>query len=331
MPGLFESGVFGEGKTAWHGLGDVYDDLLTMEDAIVKSGVDFGVEMVPVYVQVPDLANPGQYVYQEVRGKKACVKSHDHADVMEIHGEGYTPINYRPFFTALGFGDQKVVSSMVLLKGGRMAAVSIRLPDLDRILADKSHLLVYVTGYTSHDGTYAGTYKDSNIRGECANRVAMIDRASEGRVIRIPHRSENTAQRINEAAAIMTFAQERADAAERLCTELLSKKVDRPTLEKVLERTFPIGPNAEGEVSDRQKTLAMNKRNQVKFLYLDAPDLQDVQGTAWGVYQAFTNWTDHAGTYRNTKDSSREENRLISTTILKNTVAEQALAILQAL
>jgi phage/plasmid-like protein (TIGR03299 family) len=331
MAHLFESGVFGEGKTAWHYLGSTFDGLLTMEDALVKSGVDFGVSMVPVYVQVPDLANPGQYILTEIQGKKACVRSDDHAAVMEIHGDDYTPINYRPFFEALGFGDTPVVASMVLLKKGRIAACSIRLPDLDRVLADKSNLKVYVTAYTSHDGTYAGTYKDSNIRAECANRVAMIDRESGGRTIRVTHRSEKTAERISEAAAIMTYAQERANAAEKLCVDLLAKRVDRGTLQTILERTFPIVPNSEGEVTDRVRTIAENKRRQIKLILWDAPDLQDVKDTAWGVYQAFTNWTDHAGTYRNTKDSTRDENRLISTHILKNTVAEQALAVLQAL
>ena len=168
MPHEFVSGVFGSNRPAWHRLGKVLPGLLTTEEALRESGVGaVGARPEPVYIEVGGEFRPAPDWIAVVRN--------DTDDVLGIHGDGYVIENFRDAFLALGFVDEPVWETMVLLRQGRIAAGVLRLPDLDKVLPDASHIASYIAAYTSHDGSYALTYKDTSVRIECANKLRAAD------------------------------------------------------------------------------------------------------------------------------------------------------------
>ena len=316
----FVSGVFGNNKPAWHRLGTVWPGLLTIEEAIRESGVGFTVDDGTMY-----LWNGKDYV--PVEGWKAIVRADTH-EVVGIHGEDYERDNYADHFRALGFEDQKVVESMALLRKGRIAICTIRLPEMDRLFPDGSHYRSLVSAYSSHDGTYAMTYKDCSQRIECANMTRALDGDPNPalRAQRIRHTAGKDAAR-RVAVNIMTYAQARADLAETDAVKLLKQKLTTRQINALFDKLVPIPV----ETGNRQ-TRALNTRAKISDIYYNAPDQHDIRGTAWGFTQAVSNFVDNQANYRAgrnvaeaDKDRSRAENQIISTVLKGNTLAERAL------
>ena len=320
----FVSGVYAN-TPAWHRLGVVWPGLLTIEDAIRESGVGFTVDDGTLF-----LFNELTGKYEGVEGWKAIVRA-DTRDVVGIHGEDYERDNYADHFRALGFEGQKVVESMVLLKRGRIAVATIALPDLDRLFPDGSHFTSRVAAYSSHDGTYAMTYKDTSYRIECANMTRALDGNSDPRLRaqRIRHTAGKEQARRN-AVNIMTFAQARADLAESDAIKLLAVKLSSKQVRSLINKLVPVPVEA-----GRAQTIAVNKGEAIWDLYTDRTDQQSIRGTAWGFTQAVANFTDNHATYRGTdaadRDRSRAENQFIKTVLKGDTLADRALELVAAL
>jgi phage/plasmid-like protein (TIGR03299 family) len=319
MPHEFVSGVFGASRPAWHGLGEVREGLLTTDQALTLSGVaEVEASPEPIY------ARDRHGEYHEIPGWLAVTRT-SNGDVLGVHSGTYAVENFVDAFRALGFADDaKVWETMILLRGGRIAAGVLRLPDLDRILPDDSTLAAYVAAYTSHDGSYALTYKDSHIRIECANRLRLADSENAGRTIRIAHRPGKDERRA-EAARIITYAQERADAQERQATVLLQTQIDGRRAEAIVAELLPL-PEANGTPRRRQAIERQQaNRERVLRIFRNAPDLADVRGTAWGFVQAVGAYVDHEARYRRSQDTTPQERRFIRTVLNADTIAERAL------
>lgn len=318
----FESGVYGNNTPAWHGLGEVVPGLLTTKEALKLSGVG-GIITRPedVFILLPSGA------YQAVPNYTAVVRD-DNNDVLGIHGDQYVIENYQDAFLALGnaFGpDAKIWETMVLLRGGKIAAGVMRFPEFDKTLIDGSHLLTYIAAYTSHDGSYALTYTDTNIRAECANKLRAIDSRVTGRRFAIRHSSNKDARK-EEAIRVMSFAQERVDAMAREAEELVAKKMSEREITSVLEALIP----SEGK-EGKGLTFAQHRQAKILNIYNEAPDQQDIKGTAWGFLQAVGNYVDHGSTFKNTAKTTAQESRFIRTCLTRNTLAEQAAELVAAL
>jgi phage/plasmid-like protein (TIGR03299 family) len=288
--------------------------------ALDESGVGGLVtEPNPVFIKVGD-------EYREVPDYLAVVRQ-DTRDVLGIHGDGYVIEEFSSAFTSLGaaFGpDAKIWESMVLLRKGKIAVGCMRFPEFDRKLVDGSQLLTYIAAYTSHDGSYALTYKDTNVRAECANLLRVVDGERSGRKFRIRH-SAKMAELKAEAVHIMAYAQERTDAVAKQAEELIAQKISDAQMKLILSKLIPVNKDA----SKLSETIAENKRAKVWDIYVNAPDQQGIRGTAWGVVQAFGAYVDHQATYRNTKTTTADESRLIRS-LSNNTLADRALELVVA-
>lgn len=333
MPHEFESGIYAK-VPAWHHLGTVWPDLLTTEEAISGSGVDFGVRKIPLWVQDPisgtfvELAD-SIAVYSDKPGV-------GDSGVVGVHSPDYEPDGFGDHFRSLGLApDLRVWECMVLLRHGKIATGTLRLPDLDKILPDGSHYASCLTAYSSHDGTYAISLKDSAYRVECANMLRALDAQTNGRVFRIKHTSQKDAQRA-AAVQVMTYAQERADYHEKLASDLLAKHLSNKQVSQALEDIFPVrDPD-----SQRSITIATNQRDKVWEILKTARDLNGIDNTAWGVLQAVGQFSDHVKVYRARgvdplagdaeKVTARNENRFLTNVIRHDSVADKALAVLAA-
>lgn len=308
-------------KPAWHGLGTVVPDLMTTNEMLNGSGIaEVTTRPEPVFVKVGE-------GYIEVPDYTAVVREGSN-DVLGIHGDGYVIEEFASAFQSIGasFGnDTKIWETGVLLRGGKIAAGVMRFPDFDRALVDGSHLMTYIAAYTSHDGSYALTYKDTNIRIECANLLRAADYDSAGRRFAIRHTS-NKEERKSEAIRVLTYAQERVDALAAQAERLIAKKISDNVFQNLLDNLIPI-PDEKG----RGQTMARNRQAKIKAIYSEAPDQQPIRGTAWGALQAVGAFVDHEATYRQSKNGTSDENRFIRTVMVRNTIADEAARVLVAI
>ena len=327
----FFKGIYGNNTPAWHGLGEVFPGLLTIEDAIQRSGVDFGITKVAIGFRHPITGN-----WVEVDDNIGVFGADELGDhgLVGIHGDGYELDGFGDHFRSLGF-EQPVVESCVLLRKGKIAVMSIRLPELDLVLPDGSNLRSVLHAYSSHDGTYAITLKDGSYRLECANMLRAADADGSGRVWRIKHSAAKNELRRNAVVAA-TYAQERADYHAAQCEKLLAVKLSPIDVDRIMYALIP-QPVLEVGDSTRSLSIAENKRDAIKAIYVNAPDMQGIQGTAWGIVQAVGQYVDHFKNYksgRNVADAdkarSRDENRFITTAITGNTLADRVMELVAA-
>jgi Domain of unknown function (DUF932) len=77
--------------------------------------------------------------------------------------------------------------------------------------------------------------------------------------------------------------------------------------------------------------VAQSTHDLIMGIYRDAPDQQDIHGTAWGFLQAVGNYVDHGAVYRKSKNGTRDENRFIRTVLAGTTIADEAARLVGAL
>jgi phage/plasmid-like protein (TIGR03299 family) len=308
------------GETGKNGRAILKVGLWETEEAIRTVGMDYGVHKTPLYV-----CYNGEYL--QVEDYIAVTKTDD-PKVLGIHTDLYEPDNFvdqiRGIASMFEEGAE-IWDSMIRLRNDKMFAGTIRLPDLDKTLIDGTTLAAALVVYASHDGTFGINYKDSPWRVDCANMTRALDAMTTGRFVGVKHMNGKDEKK-RDAERMMSYAQERMDAIAKQAEELVNKKIENDKVVELLQKWFPYN-----EDSDRSKGMAVNKQWEVFSHYQTAPDLADVNGTAWGVYNAMTHYVTHVARFKKSKQGTSNDNKFIATMIKNNTVADVALRDLIAL
>ena len=340
------SGVYGNATAPWHfaetgadGRSKVREGLMTTEVALTESGVGtFETRPVPLYTE-----RDGAFV--KVPDWQAIEAAEDGA-VLGVHTGDYQHSSYRDSFEALGFApDQAVWETMVLLRERKVAAGVLRLPDLDIILPDDSHLAAYIAAWTSHNADFALTYADTNVRIECMNRLRQAETEQGQRRIRVLHRAGLEAARA-EAGRIITYAQERIDYQAKDCERLLAIKLDAKRVDAIIAALYPLPEKAAGDVVTLPDgstetvtsagikaaiTRATNKRAGLAQVVDESADLENCRGTAWAFIQELGAWTDHGTEYHDGPTATGQERRFVRTVLDRETTIDKAFALISEL
>lgn len=187
------------------------------------------------------------------------------------------------------------------LRGGEIVFLSMVVPEGIKVEGDPSDHELYLVLSNGHNGRHALHGAVTVVRTVCKNTLdAAINRSITRFSLR--HRS-GMAQRIGEArrALQITFAYK--ETFERVAAELTQKSLVEREVEAILADMFPVPDDlAEGRV--RNTTFAGVLSN-----YRTSPTIEDIRGTAWGVYNAVTEYFDHIADYRGGVATSAEDAR----------------------
>ena len=191
MPHEFESGVFTEGKAAWHGLGTVIDGTLPARECFIRANALYEVKKAPL-----NFTNPVTGLVAESQHRCATYRT-DTGDQLGTVGLTYEPIQNEELCKfAEALRDDCQMESVVVLKGGAKVAFSARIlgTDAEVVKGDKVHRRL--NGYLSHDGTSAFGGMFSDIRIVCANTLgyAQQDADRHGKQFKISHTKLGVAQ-----------------------------------------------------------------------------------------------------------------------------------------
>lgn len=189
-------------KSAWHGLGKVFQTELTMEQALTESGQDYHVSKYPNIHRLPDgtdiISNDSFFTMRE-----------DTAAVLGSRlGVDYTVMQNREAFEIvddiLQFG-KATIETAGAIDGGKRVFICMKIKQ-PLIIGGSDEVNQYLLIANSHDGTLAITAMKTNIRVVCNNTLSAALSGAKG-AHKIRH-TRNAQDRLKEALAVMGMLDE---------------------------------------------------------------------------------------------------------------------------
>jgi phage/plasmid-like protein (TIGR03299 family) len=299
MPHEFESGVFTEGKPAWHGLGTTLPtSALASAEALEYSGLaGWQLAKLPVYVGNPEDG------YRQVPDRYAVTRQAD-GRPLGVVGAGYRVVQNEEAFAwadeLLG-GEGFHYKTAGSLRQGQVvwllaqAPFQIDLPD--------SPVDMFVLLTNTHDGSGAVTAAVTPVRVVCMNTLrGALSRAQAS--YRIRHTSGARAK-LAEAQRVLGLTRGAAERVRERAEAMAAIPISDGDWRAFLRELVPDPPD-----SRQGQTRAGNVRGEISGIYHGSQLGQgEVCGTAWGAWQAVVAYNDHAMTSRTTRTSTAAETR----------------------
>jgi phage/plasmid-like protein (TIGR03299 family) len=274
----------GRGIVPWHGIGAVLDGVLTSGEAIKAAKLTWTVEQIEVFA-AGNWAAP-------IPGYVANVRN-DTKEVLGIVSDRYCVAQNKDVFA---FADALIGTNKVKctyetagsLFNGRRVFALVTMPK-GRIVGDEYQ--PYLCLSNAHDGSSALQIFLTGIRVVCNNTLSAALHTAK-RKIAIRHLSRMDDRKI-EAIRTMGAASKYFADLESFAAMLAGKKVN---IVKVLDVLYP----KSRVMSMRQVKANKEMKELIKSILKGKSDLQNIKGTAWGVYNAVADYRSNAEPRRRT-------------------------------
>lgn len=284
------------GSGAWHGLGVTVPENMDVAQA-VKEYLGWSVEQQPLYYKGSD---GGFYA---VETHVANVRS-DHGNVLGVVGAGYEPIQHSAMvedIKALCGESGAKVHTIGSINGGKRVWILLETTDTVNVAGDR--LKTYMAVMSSHDGSLAYTVAPTTVRIVCNNTLtaALRERgkASEGHCIRIKH-TKNAAGAIQEARKAIGASKVAFEEFAALANNLAGIRVNERFADFIGSKLFK--GETTNATNERQKLLDAFRKPR-------GGTTKAIDGTAFGVFNAVTEYVDYLARCRKTGGKTEEEAR----------------------
>jgi phage/plasmid-like protein (TIGR03299 family) len=275
----------GEGKTPWHGLGEVVSGLATAAEALEYAGLDWTVEKQPIFF------GENKELYS---GRFATVRTSDQKP-LGIVSDGYhifQNVEAFDFFDAVtdaGTGEAHYTAAGSLF-GGQRVFLTAKIGETFDVAGSDAHDM-YLLITNSHDGTQAFTAAITTIRAVCNNTVTLgLSSAKTKWSLR--HKS-SLEGKIQDARDSLKMTYKYKDAFMAEVEKMMEVEVTKDQFKKIVEG---IVPPAKFQHDKAVAGLMDVFENEPTVINTEA------NGTGWGAYNAITYWTDWERNYQ-TPDS----------------------------
>jgi phage/plasmid-like protein (TIGR03299 family) len=304
----------------WHKFGTKVDHLMTAEECVVAAGLDWVVEKRPLFFRDP--THPKGTI-KKIDERVATVRMSDGKYLGTVSPNYAVVQNRRSFDIAdaiVETGEAKYETAGSL-REGRVVFLSMEIPKQVKVPGDDGEIKPYLLLVNSHDGSFAFRGAVTPIRAVCENTVNM---ALEGAVseFRLRHTS-GIEQRVKEAQRALGLTFEYLDKFEAIATRMLLTKVTKRDVMRTLLQVFPIKDvnplkldagemeriiRNGGTGDDKAVTAPALKALQ---MYESSSNIDNIRGTAWGVYNGIAEYLDYGQFYRS-RGVSAADNRASS-------------------
>lgn len=287
--------MFYVGETPWHGLGVKLNQPPTVEEAIITAGLDWSVNLRPIYCQ------PSEDGFEQLKWN-ATVRSDNHK-VLGVVGPTYKPLQNKEAFT---WFNPFVESGMVTLETAGSLREGKRVWILAKVAGDPIEVVKgdtverFVLLSNGHDGTMAIRCGFTPIRTVCANTLATAHGDKASKLLRVRHtdKAKSTLEIIRDTMKVVNAEFEAT--AEQFKT-LAKRQVNATDLKEYVRLVFKPQviqtiEEANIPVSDKEKDGRADKLlNKIIPLFETGRgnDLPGVAGTLWGAYNSvseFVTW-----------------------------------------
>lgn len=288
-------------EAAWHGLGNVYTDRegLTLTEVlndVHELGTD--VDLVPMEAVTADGTRLPTDAWATVR--RPFYLSPAGAQLPELSpakvlGTGlsdqYRVLQNREAMQILQDIVEEsgaIYEAAGSLKDGAQAWVLARLPETVKVGGEDSEEHVpFLLATNSFDGSLAVGFHATHVRVVCKNTVNLALGSTKAS-FRIRH-DETMEGRIAEARKALGIVFEHGKVWQEEMERLLTVEIGPSAIDLFLEKLITVRQDA----TEITKSNAVNKRSVIRDIYLHAPDLDKVRGSAYGLIQAVADFADH--------------------------------------
>lgn len=273
--------AFASTQKAWHGLGQIVDNPMTTEEAIVLGGLDYEVVKQPLYTGDKELIKDHMYT-QRV----------DTGHIFGVVGSGYQIIQNREafnFFDVLLENNVKIETVGALGQGERIF-ITCKLPHKIVVGSKEDFTEMYVLLSSSHDGSGAIVAGITPIRVVCQNTLNMALNKKMSNRISIRHTS-NANARLTQAGEIMRHALNYQTTLEQAYNFLYKTPVSDSVAKDLIRQII------QGDKKD--STRVFNIIDQIEHCYNMGVGQEEIVGTAWGLFNGVTHYLSHEKKYQN--------------------------------
>ena len=295
-----DTAMYGSDMAAWHGLGTVVSGQPGAAEAILHSGLGWQVALEDLFlsngIQVPD--------------RRAIVRMDltpdDVRRILGVCGKNYVPVQNTECFAIadalVGEGGAQFETAGSL-RNGQIVYMTAVLPDAMKVQDDTLSKYLLIT--SSHDGSGALVVMYTPIRVVCRNTLNLALKGN-GQRVSIRH-TKSATDRITEAKRILKNADVAFTDLRMQFLAWAQRKIDNGFADAYLKCLIP------GE-----KTRGSNIRNEIARLYQGGQrgaSQEAVSGTAYGLFNAVAEYSDHKRSLHKRPGVSDTEVRFESATL----------------
>lgn len=297
-------------NTPWHGLGVNVQEAPKSEDALRIAGLHWKVIQEPIRTQKGE----------EISGYRANIRDTDRT-ILGVVTERYKVIqNQEAFaFTDGLLGEGVRYETAGSLQNGKKVWLLARMPQEYIISGDR--ISPYLLFSNTHDGSGAVKVALTPIRVVCNNTLNLALRTAR-RSWSMIH-TGNINEKMEEARDTLLLARTYMDELGKEAENLMKQKVTDKKVQEYMELLLPM----EDEMSPQTKKNISRLREELKYRYFNAPDLQNVGKNAYRFLNAVSDFATHAEPLR--KTSNYREN-LFAKTVEGNPLIDRAYQMVSA-
>ena len=285
---------------------------MSLEDSLNKAGLNWQVGLGTINLSYNGCVIPDY---------RAVVRQ-DTERTLGIVGKRWTPIQNiegAQFGNEI-LGTEGIASTAGFLNHGATVFIQYKIQkELYTVAGDEVETFLLLM--LNHNGTGGCRAAFTNIRVVCQNTLYMALRKAK-RAVSITH-SSKFEQRMKEAVAVMQAGREYNNAFKAQADALLAQTVSDSQFERIMKTLLPMPEDASKTIQgniEKEWALMLNAKI--------ANDLQNVQGTGWGAYNAFVDHYDHNVSFRGTQKEVAER-ALMNT--LESKEKDKALSLILAI
>ncbi len=267
-----------------------------IRSALANAGLNWEVEKRSIFVAGKD--NLGfSDSFKEIPNQYATVRT-DTQEVLGIVGSKYHIIQNENAFAILddiirertAAGKECKYDSVVTGDGGRRVAVTVDFGKFEVVPGDVNQS--YLTAVTSHDGSAATRFMWLSFRFACFNafRRALKKVRGTDDTTTVRHTASH-GNRLNIARRVIQSTGYTQDNIAGVLRDLASRQLRQNEIKLGIERLFPYQVKEDGETPERIE----RKRQKVLelFEYNDNNAVPAIRGTAYNLFNAYTEFVDH--------------------------------------
>jgi len=272
----------GKGVVPWHGLGEVYDDLATFDEALDRAKLRWTVSLRPLKTADADaIMVPDRY----------AITRDDTKEIFEVVSDMYRPfqnVELARFGSQLFDTDEKVVETAGSLFNGKRVWLLVSLPD-DILVGGKDRVQKYVVLASGHDGGHAVHIVNTAVRVVCNNTLTC---ALANYVLGYSFRHGETMNgRIADARKSLKMTFGYYAEFEKTMNEFAQTTFNESKFEQLTERLLPYPKDKLKDFTEKQRENLEAYRAQLLQTHRVSPTVD--RDNAYGAFNAVTQWTDH--------------------------------------
>ena len=291
-------------EVPWHGLGNLVDDSLSVEEMQIAAGLNWSVSKRPVMFSAPEPTLRTEFgnsleTVAPFKDKFVLARDTDNKPYAVVSGR-YKPVQPNQvlefFRDLLATQGMKLETAGSLREGKRIWCLA-KTGDSHKVLGN-DEVGSYLLLATSYDLTFSTVAQFTSIRVVCNNTLQQSLGVHEGRIT-IPHFRDFSADSVKDRLGI---GKQNWETFTKALDVIAKVKIDSEMATFAMLKTFET--QAFPEVKDPNRTHAQNVIDMFTRQNYVGADLSG--NTGWGLLNSLTDYIDHS------KRARGQDNRLDS-------------------